>query len=157
VPVPQAFAAGVRDGDRAGVSVPEHPGRAFPARVARTSGEIDPATRTVMVELELPNRDGALLPGTYAQVSIAGKRSDGALLVPTSAVLMRPEGPRVAVVRGGEVEMRQVGLGRDHGRKVEVLTGLTGREELVANPTDDLRAGSKVEVRDAGAAGLVRR
>ncbi len=136
LPMPQAFAAQVRAGDSAGVLVPEHPGRAFPARVARTAGEIDPATRTVLVELELPNREGVLLPGTYAQVKIDARRSDQAWIVPTSAVQMRPEGPRVAVVSNGEVRMQAVELGRDHGNQVEVLKGLTGREELVANPSD---------------------
>jgi RND family efflux transporter MFP subunit len=149
LPMPQAFAAQVRAGDRASVVVPEQPGRAFPARVARISGEIDPATRTVLVELELPNRDGALLAGTYAQVKIDGKRADRAWVVPTSAVLLRSDGAQVAVVSGGEVRMQKIELGRDHGNKVEVLGGLTGREELVANPTDDLHDGSKVEVRRA--------
>jgi multidrug efflux pump subunit AcrA (membrane-fusion protein) len=112
---------------------------------------IDPATRTVLVELELPNREGVLLPGTYAQVKIDAKRSDEAWIVPTSAVQLRPEGARVAVVSGGEVRMRNVELGRDHGNRVEVLRGLTGREDLVANPTDDLHDGSKVEARPTAA------
>jgi RND family efflux transporter MFP subunit len=153
--MPQAFAALVRTGDRADVIVPEYPGRAFPARVARTSGEIDPTTRTVLVELELPNRDGILLPGTYAQVKIDARRSDKAWYVPTSAVQLRPEGARVAVVHQGEVRLQRVELGRDHGKKVEVLGGLTGREDLVANPTDDLRDGSKVEPRQGAAVALL--
>lgn len=156
VPVPQAFAAQIRDGDEAVVSVPEYPRRKFTARVARSAGEIDPTTRTVLVELELPNRDGVLLPGTYAQVTINGKPPDGTVVIPTSAILLRPEGPRVAVVSGGEVRLRPVEVGRDHGTTVEVLTGLTGREELVANPTDDLRDGRKVEVQ-RGALGTVLR
>jgi RND family efflux transporter MFP subunit len=125
--------------------------------VARSAGEFDPATRTVMVELELPNRDGALLPGTYAQVKIADGGPDGAVLVPAAAVLQKPEGPRVAVVQGGEVRLRAVEIGRDHGSRVEVLTGLAAREELVANPTDDLRDGSKVVVQSGGPGGIARR
>ncbi|HYT94082.1 MAG TPA: efflux RND transporter periplasmic adaptor subunit [Gemmataceae bacterium] len=147
VPVPQAFAAQIRDGDEAAVSVPEYPRKTFPARVARSAGEIDPATRTVLVELELPNREGVLLPGTYAQVTINGRPPDGTVLIPTSAVLLRSEGPQVAVVQGGAVRLRAVEVGRDHGTTIEVLTGLTGHEELVANPTDDLREGRKVSVK----------
>src|SRR5262249_35433714 len=126
----------------------------FAARVARSAGEIDPATRTVLVELELPNREGVLLPGTYVQVTIDGRPPDGTVLVPTSAILLRPEGPRVAVVSGGAVPVRAAGLGRDHGATVEVLAGLTSGEELVANPTDDLGDGRQVSVRRSQGAGV---
>jgi hypothetical protein len=111
-------------------------------------GSVDAESGTAReVEVVRPEAvtSAVTLPGTYAQVRIDGKRADRAWLVPTAAVLLAPEGARVAVVSGGAVRMRKVELGRDHGSKIEVLGRLTGSEELVANPTHDLRDGSKVE------------
>jgi multidrug efflux pump subunit AcrA (membrane-fusion protein) len=143
--VPQAFAALVRASDPASIKVPEQPGRAFPGRVARVAGEIETGSRTVLVELELPNPNGELLPGTYAQVTITGRRADGALLVPGSAVMMRPQGPHIAVVNSGTIRLAKVELGRDRGGQVEVLAGLTARDQIATNPSDDLVDGSRVE------------
>jgi RND family efflux transporter MFP subunit len=146
LPVPQAYADGIREGDVAGVTVPERPGKTYRARVARTASEIDPGSRTVLVELELPNKAGELLPGTYAQVNVSGGAAKGAVLVPASAVLMRPEGPRVALVSGGQIHLRAVDLGRDHGSKTEILIGLSADEQVVVNPTGALEEGARVAV-----------
>jgi RND family efflux transporter MFP subunit len=147
VPVPQSYAAPLRVGDEARVSVPEHPGRLFSARVNRSAGAVDLASRTLLVELDLDNAEGLLMPGTFAEVHLTARRGDAALRVPANTLLMRSSGPQVAVVSGGgTVRLQPVRLGRDHGTHVDVLTGLNGQETLVVNPTDDLEDGTKVTV-----------
>jgi multidrug efflux pump subunit AcrA (membrane-fusion protein) len=141
---PQAFAADLRPGDEASVTIPERPGKAFTARVTRTAGEIEEASRTVTVEVEIPNADGALLAGAYAQVTITGRGVQGTLLIPASAVMMRPQGPTVAVVTGGVAHLRRIVLGRDRGAKVEVTSGLVASDTVLTSPPDGLADGTAV-------------
>jgi RND family efflux transporter MFP subunit len=145
VAVPQANVAQARVGHEAAVRVPEHPASTFPATVARTASAIDPATRTLLVELELDNTDRQLVPGAYAQVSLRG-RGNSAWLIPVSTLLMRNDGPYVALAEGGALRLVKVRLGRDYGSKVEALAGVTGGETLVVNPADDFRDGLPVEI-----------
>jgi RND family efflux transporter MFP subunit len=142
--VPQAYAQLVRPGQTAVVTQPEMRGRNFNGQVARTAGSIDAATRTMQVEIALPNRDGALLPGAFVQVELAAAAS-GALTVPSSTLLFRGQGTLVAKVdRQGTVQLQPVHLGRNFGDVIEVLQGLQGNETLVLNPSDSLAAGDKV-------------
>jgi multidrug efflux pump subunit AcrA (membrane-fusion protein) len=146
VPVPQSFAAPLRVGDRAEVMIPEHPGRVFAAQITRTAGAVDPASRTLLTELELPNAEHVLLPGTFAEVRLMARRTDGAVKVPSNVLLMRTDGPHVAVVQSDEtLRLRKVRLGRDHGTAVEVVAGLKADEAVVLNPSDTLRDGERVE------------
>ncbi|MEJ0049251.1 MAG: efflux RND transporter periplasmic adaptor subunit, partial [Rhodospirillales bacterium] len=114
------------------VSLDEMPGQKFRARWARTSGAIDTATRTMQTEIALPNRDGKLLPGAYARVSLPTVMSK-ALIVPINTLLFRAEGP----ARGGgrqpvaRVQMRPVTIGRDFGTSLEILNGITANDRLV--------------------------
>ena len=147
VAVPQTHAAGVRVGDPFQVTVPELANQIFPAKVARTANAVDPASRTLLVELELANADYRLLPGTYARITLQTRQDGRALLAPANVLLLRNDGPHVAVVGGnGNVRLEKVNLGRDFGITVEVLSGLQGHEVLIVNPTDDLRNGDVVEV-----------
>jgi RND family efflux transporter MFP subunit len=147
ISVPQSYAPSIEVGQPAQVSAPEYPSRTFKATVARTAGAIDPAARTLAVELELENSDGALLPGAYARVSLKLCRPESTLTVPVNALVSRTDGPHVAVVAGqGTVQLRKVQLGRDYGQTVEVLSGLHGDDSLVVNPPDDLADGEKVIV-----------
>jgi multidrug efflux pump subunit AcrA (membrane-fusion protein) len=128
------------------VTLAEMRGRSFPAQVARTSGAIDTATRTMQVEVMLPNHDGALLPGAFVNVDLAAAPS-GVLTVPANALLFRGEGVLVARVDDrGTVQLAPVHLGRNYGDSVEVLQGLSGNERLVLNPSDSIAAGDKVQV-----------
>ncbi len=146
VNVPQAYAQLVHQGQPAVVTQAEVRGRTFPAQVARTSGAIDTATRTMQVEIALPNRDGALLPGAFVNVELAAAPS-GVLTVPANALLFRGEGVLVARVDAeGTVRLIPVRLGRNYGDSVEVLQGLQGGERLVLNPSDSIAAGDKVQV-----------
>ena len=147
VTVPQTQARSIISGQNATVVIKEIPDRTFNAKVVRTAGAIDPASRTLLTELQLPNEEGQLLPGMYAQVQFALTPDDRTLLVPGNAVMIRSEGPKVLLVDAKQtIHSQSVKLGRDFGDKIEVLSGLTPDDSLVANPTDALRDGTDVTV-----------
>ena len=144
VNVPQSYAQLVRAGQKVVVTQAELRGRAFNGEVARTAGAIDPATRTMQVEINLPNRDGSLLPGAYVQVDLplAGAKT---LVVPTNVLLFRGEGTRVALVdAASRVRLKPVTLGRNLGESIEVLGGIADGDRLVVNPSDSLAEGDSV-------------
>src|SRR3954468_3266342 len=146
VNVPQAYAQLVRPGQPAVVTQSEIRGRTFTGQVARTAASIDASNRTMQVEVSLPNKDGALLPGAFVNVELAAAPS-GALTVPSNALLFRSQGVLVAKVdNGGTVRLQPVRLGRNFGEAVEVADGLQGSETLVLNPSDSLADGEKVQV-----------
>lgn len=147
VNVPQDQAADVGPGTKAQLALPQLPGRVFAGTVARTSGAIDPASRTLRVEVDMDNRDGAVLPGAFAQVSVALSTAHPGLSLPTNALLFRPAGVQVAVVDPkGAVELRPVSLGRDFGASVEIRSGLRGDEQVIVNPGDAIGAGQMVRI-----------
>ncbi len=144
--VPQAYAQLVKTGQPVVVTQAELRGQSFKGEVARTAGSIDATTRMMQVEVSLPNKDGALLPGAYVQVSLplAASRT---LTVPSNALLFRAEGTRIAVVDAqGRIGLRPVTLGRNYGENVEVLGGLEGTDRMVLNPSDSLADGDVVAV-----------
>jgi RND family efflux transporter MFP subunit len=148
--VPQSLAPSIQIGQKAEVLVPERPDRGFAATVARTARAIDSSSRTLMVELELPNADQALLPGTFAQVVLSVRRAVPFCTIPTTTLLNRPGGIRVAVLSAeGTARLQTVKLGRDYGSLVEVLSGLQGTERVVVNPPDDLADGERLTVAEA--------
>jgi RND family efflux transporter MFP subunit len=132
--------------------VREIPNRTFDARVVRTARAIDPASRTLRTELQIPNADGELLPGMYAEVKFALPQDGHTLIVPGNAVMIRSDGPKVLVVDAkNTIRSRPVKLGRDLGEKVEIVSGLNPNESLVANPTDALREGIEVKAQSSKA------
>ncbi|NUA26979.1 efflux RND transporter periplasmic adaptor subunit [Cupriavidus basilensis] len=153
VNVPQSYASLVKPGQEVVVTQAELRGQAFKGEVARTSGSIDASTRTMQVEVSLPNRDGVLLPGAYVNVSLPLKGGQ-ALLAPSNALLFRGEGTRVAVVdKAGRVALRPVSLGRYFGPTVEVLDGIGSGDRLVLNPSDSIASGDLVALAPAPASG----
>src|ERR1700730_7531852 len=147
VTVPQTQSRSVAPGQSATVSVREIPDKTFNAKVVRTAGAIDPASRTLLTELQLPNEDGQLFPGMYAEVKFALPQDSRTLLVPGNAVMIRSDGPKVLVVDAKQtIRARAVKLGHDLGDKVEIVSGLNPAEPLVANPNDALRDGLEVKV-----------
>ncbi|MGA7408911.1 MAG: efflux RND transporter periplasmic adaptor subunit [Bryobacteraceae bacterium] len=146
VNVPQSDFSSFRVGMPAGITVSELPGKTFTGKVSRLSGALDTNTRTLLTEVEVPNAQGTLLPGMYAQVHFSITRTQPAVVVPGDAIVTRANGPMVAVVDSDNtVHFRLVHLGRDFGTKVEILGGLEAGEQVVVNPTDDVREGAKVK------------
>lgn len=146
--VPQGYAQRIKIGDQVKLTQAELAGKSFSGTVVRTAGAIDAATRTMQIEINLPNRDNALLAGSFVQVALPLSGSANALLVPSNVLLFRPEGPRVAIVgAGGKVQLRTVVLGHDLGNKLEVLSGIGTADKLVVNPADSLADGDHVSVK----------
>lgn len=146
VNVPQTEAGAIRAGQRAQITVRELPDRTFDGRIVRNASALDPTSRTLRAEVGLDNRDGVLLPGMYAQVQVDVVRADPPLLVPASALITRGEGTQLATVnRERRVQYRQIVVGRDFGREVEIVSGLDANAQVVVNPTDALREGATVK------------
>ena len=149
VTVPQTQSRSIASGQSATVSVREIPDKTFNAKVVRTSGALDPASRTLLTELQLPNGDGQLFPGMYAEVKFALPQDGRTLLIPGNAVMIRSDGPEVLVVDAKQtIRARAVKLGRDLGDKVEIASGLNPAESVVANPTESLVANPTDALRD---------
>jgi RND family efflux transporter MFP subunit len=145
VSVPQTNASSIRVGQSALLSVSNLPNRRFTGTVTRTANALDPNTRTLLVEVQVPNTDGALLPGMYAQVDLNSTRANQPLLIPGDALIARAEGTQVAVVRPDQtVHLQKVNVGRDYGDRLEVLGGLREDDTIILNPGDFAREGVKV-------------
>jgi RND family efflux transporter MFP subunit len=144
--VPQSDAAAVRVGQQAFLQIPDLPGRKFPASVTRTANALDPSSRTLLVEVQAPNPNGELIPGMYAQVDLAVPRKSPALVIPSDTLVVRSDGPQVAVVDAdGRVHYVRIQLGRDLGDHLEVLNGLEDGQQLAVNPSDDVQEGARVK------------
>jgi RND family efflux transporter MFP subunit len=147
VSVPQAYAPNMKTGMKATVTLQEFPGQKFMGTVARTADAIDPATRTLNTEVDVPNKDGKLLPGSFGQVHFATGTSVPRITIPVNAMLFRAEGPRVAVVdKDSTVHLRPISIGRDFGATLEILGGLEVSDRIIINPSDSLEEGQKVHV-----------
>jgi len=146
VNVPQTNASNIHAGQPATLRVTNLPGRSFTGTVARTANSLDPSSRTMLVEVQVPNADGALLPGMYAQVDLSSPRTNAPLLVPGDALMVRADGTQVAIVRpDSTVHLQKIQVGRDYGDRLEVLSGLQMGDRIIANPGDSAREGAKVD------------
>ncbi|HWI57810.1 MAG TPA: efflux RND transporter periplasmic adaptor subunit [Bacillota bacterium] len=148
--VPQTTARGIAPGQTAEMTIPELPGRVFPAKVVRTAGAMSADSRTLLTELEVDNARGEILSGSYAQVRFTEARSQVAVTLPSNTLLFRGEGPQVGVVQeGGKVELRKVSIGRDFGPTVEIVEGVGQGDQVILNPADSLVSGVVVRVAEA--------
>lgn len=151
VNVPQSDAPSIKPGMSAYIQLQEFPGQKFSGKVVRTADAIDPATRTLLTEIDVPNKGERLLPGAYAQVSFAVPLQGTRITVPVNTLLFRAEGPRVAVVGPDQkVHLKPVMIGRDFGSKLEILQGLNPNDQIVVNPADSLEDGQQVTVKSGG-------
>ncbi len=146
VNVPQSDAAGVHVGQTARLAVNDLGGRLFTGTITRTASALDPASRTLLTEVQVANTDGALLPGMYTQVDLTTPRKNAPLLIPGDTLVVRSSGPQVAVVDPSSrtIHFQPVQLGRDYGDKIEVLSGLEASQQVVVNPGDTVQEGAKV-------------
>jgi len=143
--VPQAYAPSIRVGSQTVVTLQEFPGQKFVGKVARTAEAIDPATRTLLTEVDVPNKDGRLLPGSFGEVHFAVGTNVNKVTVPVNAMLFRAQGPQVAVVGSdNKVQLRRISIGRDYGTTLEILGGVSATDRIVINPADSLEDGQPV-------------
>ena len=145
--VPQDEAFGVAPGVEAVVRVPEMPGRDFPGTVTRIADALQPGTRTLLTEIDVPNPDHALSPGIYCTVELKIPRKTPSLIVPSEAIIFNREGLSVAVVEDGVARIHPVTVVRDFGTTVEVSAGVKDGDQVILNPPVDLTDGHKVKVR----------
>jgi RND family efflux transporter MFP subunit len=147
VSVPQSYAVDLHTGQDAEVTLRERTGETFHGKIARTAESITAATRTLLTEVQVDNSSGRLLPGMYAEVKFTLPRSHPVVLIPGSALVANAQGTRVARIDPGQrVHLVTVQAGRDLGTEVEILSGLSGSEDLVNNPPDNLVDGQQVNV-----------
>jgi RND family efflux transporter MFP subunit len=147
--VPQDQAFGLAPGVKAVVRVPEMPDRTFPGEVTRIADALQQGTRTLLVEIDVPNSDGALTPGIYCAVELHIPRKAPSLLVPAEAIIFNRDGLQVAVVDNGVVHIRKVSVVRDFGTQVEVRDGVKPGDQVILNPMVDLIDGSQARPRAA--------
>jgi RND family efflux transporter MFP subunit len=143
--VPQDQAFDVTPGVDAVVRVPELPGRTFPGKVTRIADALQPGTRTLLTEIDIPNPDGTLKPGIYCTVELHVPHDPPSLLVPAEAIIFNRNGLQVAVIKGGDAHIRKVSVARDLGTQVEVRDGVKEGDMVVLNPQVDLVEGGKVQ------------
>jgi len=145
--VPQDEAFGVGPGVDAVVRVPEIPGRSFPGKVTRIASALQPGSRTLLTEIDVPNPDGALSPGIYCTVELLIPRKTPSLIIPADAVVFDQNGVHVAVVENGTAHLQKITIARDFGTEVEVHDGVKPGDLVILNPMINLTEGSKVAVR----------
>ena len=151
VNVPQSNVASIHPGQTAELRVQELPGQVFAAKVTRIANALDASSRAMLTVLEVPNQRGILMPGMYAQVRFATARAAPAVLIPGDTLMTGRQGPRVAVVGPDHrIHLRQIHIGQDFGSELEVVSGLSVGEMVVANPSDAVRENATVEVRNIG-------
>src|SRR5258708_3983663 len=147
--VPQDEAFGLGPGVDAVIRVPEIPDRTFPGKVTRIASALQPGSRTLLTEIDVPNPDGALNPGIYCTVELLIPRKTPSTIIPADAVVFDQNGLHVAVVENGTVHLQKIAIARDFGTEVEVHDGVKAGDQVVLNPMVNLAEGSKVAAREA--------
>ena len=145
--VPQDAATGVVPGIDAVIRVPELPDHPFPGKVTRIADALQPGTRTLLVEIDIPNPDGVLSAGIYATAELHIPRKTPSFTVPAGAIIFNKDGVQVAVVEGGVARLRKITIARDRGTEVEVRDGIKAGDRVILNPTVQLADGDRVEIR----------
>ena len=149
--VPQINANNVHAGQQARLMLSNFPGRTFRGAVARTANSLDPSSRTMLTEIDVPNPDGSLFPGMYADVTLTSTLADPPLVVPATALITRSNGAELAeVTPDGVIHLHKVTVGRDYGDRVEILQGIDEGAAIVATPGDSAQEGVKIAPVDAG-------
>ncbi len=141
-----AVTSAAKRGQKIDLTFAEHPSEMFHGKLVRTSDAIDPVSRTLLVEIDVDNRDGKLLAGTLAQVHFKVPPVRTAFVLPVSVLIFRSEGLRVATVKNGIAHLASVTMGQDDGRTVQIMTGLNQDDEVIQDPPDSLIEGEKVHV-----------
>ncbi|MGO9317662.1 MAG: efflux RND transporter periplasmic adaptor subunit [Terracidiphilus sp.] len=148
--LPQIFSANVKPGAKIDLTFAEHAGKIYQGTLVRTADAIDPVSRTLLVEIDVDNHAGELLPGSLAQVHFKKPAAGPTLIVPAAALIFRKEGLRVGVVNGDTAHLVPVVIGEDDGASVQIITGLSAADQVIQDPPDSLIEGEKVQVASPG-------
>jgi RND family efflux transporter MFP subunit len=147
VNVPQAFVDQVKIGTEGNLTLDEFPGRKFLGRVTNTARAIDPISRTLLTELQVPNETGELFPGAYALITLRTNDNTGLLTIPANALLFRSEGTTVGVVDANErAEIRPITVSLNLGDRLQISQGLSITDQVIVNPSDSLANGMTVQI-----------
>ena len=146
VNVPQDYSRTAKPGLVADLTFPDLPGKRIPAKLVSTSDAIDPSSRTLLVQFEVDNSNGELLPGAYAALHLKLPAGSSSYIVPATSLMFRSEGLRLATVNDNKAALLPVTIGRDFGTEVEIISGLTGNESIIVNPIDSLLPGQQVRI-----------
>jgi len=149
VAIPEIYSRAARPDSAATLTLEEFPGRSFAGKLVRTANAIDLASRTLLVEVDVDNPGGELLPGAYVFVHLKLPGQIASVTVPASTLLFRAEGLQVAVVRNGQAQLVPVAIGRDYGESVEILSGLQPTDQVIVSPSDSLTSGTQVRIAGA--------
>jgi RND family efflux transporter MFP subunit len=144
--VPQDSAFGVKPGVEAVIRVPAMPNLTFHGKVARIADALQPGTRTLLTEVDVPNPDGALQPGVYCTVQLKIPRQSPALIVPASAIIFNQNGMQVAVVESGVAHLHKIAITADYGTEVEINAGVQNGDQVILQPPVNLADGGKVQI-----------
>jgi RND family efflux transporter MFP subunit len=148
--VPESMAHEFTVGDRAELKFEEFPERTFDGKVVRTAGAIDPTSRTLLTEVDVPNENGQLLPGAFMRAHLSTGGNKQSLLLPANTLLFKPEGIMVGVVGAdNKVQLKKVKTGKDLGTQLEIIQGLSPEDQVIVNPSDSLATGQSVNIRRA--------
>jgi len=150
VPIPEVYSNAARPGSSATLTLDEYPGRVFRGALARNSSAIDPASRTLLVEVDVDNPGALLLPGAYVSVHLKLPSTIRSVTIPANTLLFRREGLRVGLVRDGHADLVPVTIGRDYGATVEIVSGLRATDAVILDPSDSLEANAPVRLQSAG-------
>ena len=146
VSIPEMYSGLIRTGSAASLTLDEYPGQTFTGTVARNASVIDPASRTLNVEVDIPNPGDKLLPGAYVNVHFDLPSGGHNLTLPSNTVIFRAQGTQVAVVRGNRVQLVPIKIAADHGATVEVDSGITREDAVILNPSDSIANGQQVKI-----------
>jgi RND family efflux transporter MFP subunit len=146
VNVPEEYSRGIKVGMTADLSLAEFPDRKFHGKLVRTADDINVATRTLLVEIDVNNPTGTLLTGSYAEVHLAVPTQASTFLIPVNTLLFRTEGLRVGIVKNGKVVLTAVTPGHDFGNEIEIVSGLKANDQVIINPPDSIVSGEEVQI-----------
>lgn len=156
VALPEIYSRDAHTGDSATLTLDEFPGQTFKGTLVRTSNAIDPTQRTLLIEVDVDNADGELLPGSYAFVHLSFSHNVQSVTVPSNTLIFRKDGLQVALLKDGHAHMVKIHVGRDYGDRVEVLSGLQATDAVIVNPSDSLLDGAAVETGTAKQVGSAK-
>jgi RND family efflux transporter MFP subunit len=146
VAVPEIYSRAARTGASAALTLDEYPGREFHGTLVRNASAIDPASRTLLVEVDVDNPKDELLPGAYVFVHLKLPRQAPSVTVPANTLLFRSQGLQVGVVRDGQAQLVPVTIGHDYGTTVEIVAGVQPTDQVIVSPSDSLTSGTRVRI-----------